>query len=228
VLIHRSLKDEERKGVFDGEQRALVLSARESEKADLGVLSRGASDPGVLGELGHLVWMCDARLDEDLGGLAPRPEVVCEQAGDEVDDPGVGDLSVHASPRETSGDYDARDGIRPVVTQNVGGYDSFGILSKIRDRDRRAGREWNVTANAPICADLVRAVVIGSPAPNVPSADERFDEFIFVDDSLEVIGVSLREIVLSVERLSALALPAGVIADLVKEMTGLVARKGAV
>ena len=65
-----------------------------------------------------------------------------------------------------------------------------------------------------VCVDC-RAVVISSIAPNVPSTDERFDEFIFIDDSLEVIGVSLREIVLGSERLITLTLPARVIVDLV-------------
>lgn len=145
MFVHRSLKDEERKFIFDGEQSALILPTRQGEKADAGVLSRDASDPGVLGELGHIVRICDARLDEILSGLTPSLEVVCEQARDEVDNPGVGDLSVHASPREPSGDYDAGDGIRPVVTQNIGGYDSFEFWSKnIRDRDQMGGREWTL------------------------------------------------------------------------------------
>ena len=59
---------------------------------------------------------------------------------------------------------------------------------------------------------------------NVPSADERFDEFIFIDDSLEVIGVSLREIVLGFERLTTLTLPTRVIADLAKGITEFAAK----
>ena len=59
---------------------------------------------------------------------------------------------------------------------------------------------------------------------NVPSADERFDEFVFIDDSLEVIGVSLGEIVLGFEWLTTLTLPARVIADLVKGTAELAVR----
>ena len=84
----------------------------------------------------------------------------------------------------------------------------------------------DITPNAPICADWVRTVIVGSPAPNdVPSADERPGEFIFIGDSLEVIGISLGEIVVSLERLATLTLPARVIADLVKEITALMVRK---
>ena len=39
VLVHLPVKNEESKLVFHSEQSALVLSARQSEKADLGVLS---------------------------------------------------------------------------------------------------------------------------------------------------------------------------------------------
>lgn len=120
VLVHCPVEDEERKLILHGEQSALVLSARQSEKADLGVLCRDASHPGILGELGHVLWICDARLDEILGGLTPRVEVVCEQTRDELDNPGVGDLSVHAPPGEPPCDNDAGDSVRTVVAQNVG------------------------------------------------------------------------------------------------------------
>lgn len=83
----------------------------------------------------------------------------------------------------------------------------------------------DITPNAPICGGWIRIVIVSSLAPNVPSADERSGDFIFVDDSLEVIGVSLGEIVLGLERLTTLTLPAGVVADLVREMTELMARK---
>jgi len=51
---------------------------------------------------------------------------------------------------------------------------------------------------------------------NAPSTDKRFREFVFVNDSLEVVGVSLRVVILSLERLITLTLPARVITDLMK------------
>ena len=125
VFVHSSLKDKERELVLYGEQSTLVLSARQSEKADLGVLSRDASHPGVLCELGHVVGACDARLDESFGGLTPRVEVVCEQTGDELDNPGVGDLPMHAPPGKSPREYDARYSIGTVVAQNISGDDSY-------------------------------------------------------------------------------------------------------
>lgn len=133
MLVQRSLQDEERKFVLDGEKRTFVLSSRESEKADLRVLPRGASDPSVLGQLRHLVWVCDARLDERFRGLTPLLEVVREQARDEVDNPGVGDLSVHAPPREPSGDDDAGDSVRAVVTQNICGNNGWFEIHQHRE-----------------------------------------------------------------------------------------------
>ena len=124
VLVHSSLKNQELEFIFGGEQGALILPTRQSEQADLRVLSRDASDPGVLGELRHIIGICDARFDESLGGLAPRVEVVGEETRDELDDPGVGHFSVHAHPGKSSRDYGAGDGIRAVVTQNVSGDDS--------------------------------------------------------------------------------------------------------
>ena len=55
-----------------------------------------------------------------------------------------------------------------------------------------------------------------SSGPNAPSADKGSCEFVFVNDSLEVIGVSLGVIVLGFERLTTLTLTTGVIADLMK------------
>jgi hypothetical protein len=135
MLVHGSLQDEERKLVLDGEKSTFVLSSRQSKKADLRMLSRDPSDPSVLGQLRHLVWVCDARLDEFFGGLAPLVKAVREQARDEGDDPGVGHLSVHAPPGEPPSDDDTRDGIRTMVTQNICGNDGWFIY-KYRNQTR--------------------------------------------------------------------------------------------
>ena len=148
VLVHGPLKDQERKLILDGEQSTLVLSTRQGKKANLGVLSRDASHPGILGELRHFVGICDARLDESLGNLAPWVKVVCEQTRDELDNPRVGDLSVHAPPRESSREYDAGDSIRAVVTENVSGDNSFLALCQILRSDGK--REVHLTPNAPM------------------------------------------------------------------------------
>lgn len=128
VLVHGSLKDEERKFVLDGEKGTFVLSARESEETDLRVLSRDASHPSVLGQLRHLVGICDARLDESFSSLTPLAKVVCEKARDELDNPGVCDFAVHAPPRESSRNNDAGDSVRAMVTQNISGDDGYLVL----------------------------------------------------------------------------------------------------
>ena len=51
---------------------------------------------------------------------------------------------------------------------------------------------------------------------NVPSADKGFCESVFIDNSLEIIGVSLREVILGLEGLTTLTLTARVITDLMK------------
>jgi len=62
----------------------------------------------------------------------------------------------------------------------------------------------------------VRTIAISGVETNVPPADKRFCEFVFINDSLEVIGVSLGVIILSFERLITLTLSARVITDLMK------------
>jgi len=213
VLVHGPVKDQERKLILDGEQSTLVLSTRQGKKADLGVLSRDASNPGVLGELRHFVGICDARLDESLGNLAPRVEVVCEQTRDELDNPRVGDLSVHAPPGESSREDDAGYSIRAVVTENVSGNNSFFVLSDIEIRWQEGSTSY------PQCSYVmirVRTIAISGVEINAPPADKRSCEFVFINDSLEVIGVSLGVIILSLERLITLTLSARVITDLTK------------
>ena len=55
-----------------------------------------------------------------------------------------------------------------------------------------------------------------SSRSNAPSTDKRSCEFVFVNESLEVVGISLGVIILSLERLTALPLSARVIPDLMK------------
>jgi len=173
VLVHGPMKDEERKLVLDGEKRGFVLSSREGKQSDSRVLPRGTSHPCVLGQLRHLFGVCDARLDELFDTLAPLVKVVGEEPRDELNDPGVGDFSVHAPPGEPSSDDDTGDSIRAMVTQDISGND-------------------------------------GSDAP---PADERLVKFVFIDNGLEVIRVSLRVIILSIERLITLTMSTRVVTD---------------
>ena len=64
----------------------------------------------------------------------------------------------------------------------------------------------------------VRTIInaLRSSGLNVPSTDKRLFEFIFIDNGLEVVGVSLRMVILSFQRLTTLSLSARVIADLMK------------
>lgn len=144
VLVHGSLKDEERKLVLDGEKRSFVLPSRESEEADLGVLPRDTSHPSVFGQLRHLVGVCDARLDELFGGLAPLVKVIREETRDEFDNPGIGDLAVHAPPGEPSSDDDTGDSVKAVITQNISGNDGclYHEYRQIRGSDEESGGGW--------------------------------------------------------------------------------------
>ena len=51
---------------------------------------------------------------------------------------------------------------------------------------------------------------------NPPSTDERFRELVLVDDSFKIVCVSLRVVILSFERLTALTLSARVITNLIE------------
>lgn len=92
------------------------------------MLSRDASYPSVLGQLRHLIGMRDTRFDESFGGFTPRVEVVRKETGNELDDPGISDLSVHAPPREPSRNDDTGDGIGAMVTQNISGDDGYLVI----------------------------------------------------------------------------------------------------
>ena len=106
------------------------------------MLSRDASHPGVFGELGHVVGVCDTGLDESLGGLAPLIKIVRKETGDEFDNPGVGNFSVHAPPGESSRDHDTGDGVRAVVTQNVSGDDGYSVGSDAEIRWREGNTRY--------------------------------------------------------------------------------------
>jgi hypothetical protein len=125
MLVHSSMQDEERKFVLDREKGALVLSAGQSEQADLGVLSGNASHPSVLGQLRHLVGIRNTRLDKIFGNPSPLAEVVRKEAGDELNNPRIGDFSVHAPPWESPCNNDTGDGIKALVAQNISGYDGY-------------------------------------------------------------------------------------------------------
>jgi hypothetical protein len=53
---------------------------------------------------------------------------------------------------------------------------------------------------------------------NTPSVDKRLREFVLIDNGLEVVGVSLGVVILSLERLVTLTLTARVITDLAKKV----------
>ena len=97
---------------------------------------------------------------------------------------------------------------------------SAGIIAILIESDAEIRRQErvHVTSNTPKCRDYNRLEIKGAGivGPNAPSTDKRVYEFVFVDNSLEVIGVSLGEVILGLERLTTLSLSARVITDLMK------------
>jgi len=80
------------------------------------------------------------------------------------------------------------------------------------------GSGVNVTPNAPMeiseLGPSSRGVeIVGS---NAPSTDKRFCEFVFINNGFEIIGVSLRVVILCLERLTTLTMSARVVTDLIK------------
>ena len=60
---------------------------------------------------------------------------------------------------------------------------------------------------------------------NAPSTDERLPELVFVDNGLEIIGVSLGVIIIGLEWLTTLTLTARVVTDLMKGNDALISEK---